>query len=64
MCINNERQVNEKLGHEAQNSRLPFSDVNGKLDLFNKGLGRDEKRRYFFFSGLRPRLSRLECLHQ
>ena len=50
------------MGHVVQISRLPL-DANVKLNLSNKGLGRDDKKRHFFFSGLLPFLSRLECLH-
>ena len=40
------------MGHVVQISRLPL-DANVKLNLSNKGLGRDDKRRHFFFLGLR-----------
>ena len=39
------------MGHVVQISRLPL-DANVKLNLSNKGLGRDDKRRHFFFLGL------------
>ena len=35
------------MGHVVQMSRLPL-DANVKLNLSNKGLGRDDKRRLFF----------------
>ena len=50
------------MGHVVQISRLPL-DANVKLNLSNKRLGRDDKGRHFFFSGLLLFLSRLECLH-
>ena len=50
------------MGHVVQIWRLPL-EVNVKLNLSNKGLGRGDKGPHFFFSGLLLFLSRLECLH-
>ena len=50
------------MGHVVQIWRLPL-EANVKPNLSNKGLGRDDKGRHFFFSGLLLFLSRLECLH-
>lgn len=39
------------MGHVVQIWRLPL-EANVKLNLSNKGLGRDDKGRHFFFLGL------------
>ena len=39
------------MGHMVQIWRLPL-EANVKLNLSNKGLGRDDKGRHFFFLGL------------